>query len=297
MREQELITLAASQFSGRRAGKEILKGIGDDCAVLRYNDKWDLLATCDTLSENTHFLKGTKPELLAHKLMAVNLSDIASMAGIPLWGILSLGAPKTASAAFLTRFMTALGKEAEHYKLSIVGGDTVRCDALTLTLTLIGKVERGKALLRSGAKAGDLVLVTGSLGNTFKSGKHLSFEPRLAEARWLSEKLTPNAMMDLSDGLCEDGRRLALASKLTMAIIGDAVPCAAGCGLKEALTGGEDFELLFTVPKNKFSRELQKRFEKKFSLKLTAVGEMKKADRHPLLIDGKANDWTGYAHF
>lgn len=297
MREQEIITLAGSLFTGKRAGKETVKGIGDDCAVLRYNDKWDLIVTCDTLCENTHFLKGTKPELLAHKLLAVNLSDIASMAGIPLWGILSLGAPKTASAAFLTRFMAALAREADKYKLSIVGGDTVRCDALTLTMTLIGKVERGRAVLRSGAKAGDLVLVTGSLGNTFKSGKHLSFEPRLTEARWLSEKLFPSAMMDLSDGLCEDGRRLALASKLTMAINGDAVPCAKNCGLPEAITGGEDFELLLTVPKNRFSAEIKKRFEKKFSLKLTVVGEMKKAGKHPLLIDGKGNDWTGYAHF
>ena len=296
MREQELINLANSLFSGNPSGG-VLQGIGDDCAVLRYNGKWDLIATCDTLCDDTHFLKGTKPELLAHKLLAVNLSDIASMAGIPLWGILSLAAPKTASNAFLKRFVTALGLEAEKYSVSIIGGDTVRAEALTLTLTLVGKVEKGKALLRSGAREGDLVLVTGTLGKTFVSGRHLTFEPRLKEARWLREKLSPNAMMDLSDGLCEDGRRLALASGLSMSIAGDCVPCADNCSLKEAATGGEDFELLLTVPKSKFSAQLQKRFEKKFSLKLSVVGEMTKAGKHPLLIDGKANKWTGYAHF
>jgi len=296
MREQELINLANSLFSGNSSGG-VLQGIGDDCAVLRYNDKWDLIATCDTLCEDTHFLKGTKPELLAHKLLAVNLSDIASMAGLPLWGILSLAAPKTASSAFLKRFMTALGLEAEKNSVSIIGGDTVRAEALTLTLTLVGKVEKGKALLRSGAREGDLVLVTGTLGKTFASGRHLTFEPRLKEARWLREKLSPNAMMDLSDGLCEDGRRLALASGLSMSIAGDCVPRADNCGLKEAATGGEDFELLLTVPKSKFRAQLQKRFEKKFSLKLSVVGEMTKAGKHPLLIDGKANKWMGYAHF
>ena len=297
MREQELITLANSLFTGKAAGKEILKGIGDDCAVVSFNDKWDLVATCDTITENTHFLRKTKPELLAHKLLAVNLSDIAAMAGIPSWGILSLAAPKTASGAFLVRFMTALRKEAEKYNVSIIGGDTVRAEALTLTLTLVGKVEKGKALLRSGAKEGDLVLVTGTLGGTLKSGKHLTFEPRLKEARWLRDKISPNAMMDLSDGLFEDGNRLAFASKLTMALKGESVPCADNCSLLEAVTGGEDFELLMTVPKSKFSAQLQKRFEKKFSLKLTVVGEMTKAVDHPLLIDGKANKWTGYAHF
>ena len=297
MREQELITLADSLFSGNIAGKGISKGIGDDCAVLSYNGKWDLIATCDTLSENTHFLKGTPPELLAHKLLAVNLSDVAAMAGIPLWGILSLAAPKKLSPAFLTRFMTALGKEAEKYKVSIVGGDTVRADALTLTLTLLGKVEKGRALLRSNAKEGDLVLVTGLLGNTFSNGKHLDFEPRLKEARWLRDKFSPTAMMDLSDGLFEDGSRMGRASGATLAIRGTEVPCADHCALKEALTGGEDFELLLTVPKSKFDEKLKKRFEKKFSLKLTVVGEVLKAGKHPLTIDGKAKKWSGYAHF
>jgi len=297
MTEKELIALALSGSKKKRMPAFLKEGIGDDCAVMALDKKWDLLVTCDTLSEGTHFLKGTAPEKIARKLLAVNLSDIAAMAGTPLWGILSLSAPGTLADDFWKRFFNALGKEAEKYGTALVGGDTVRGGSLVLTLTLAGRVEKGRAVLRSGAKPGDLVVVTGRLGNTLKSGKHLAFEPRLREARWLRDKFSPGAMMDLSDGLLEDGRKLAEASGVSLALSGGSLPLAAGADLKSALTDGEDFELLLTVPEKNWQEKSAALFRKKFGLELTAVGRVVKKGREPLVLDGKSVEWNGYAHF
>lgn len=296
MTEKELIALAGARF-GKRRPAFLKVGIGDDCAVINFDAKNDLIVTCDTLAEGTHFLKGTAPELLARKLLAVNLSDAAAMAGIPLWGILSLAAPKNVPEAFLKRFMAALGKEAEKYGVSIIGGDSVRGKDLVLTLTLAGKVEKGRALLRSGAKPGDLVVVTGRLGSTFESGKHLTFEPRLKEARSLARYFSPSAMMDLSDGLLEDGRRMAESSGVTLKLRGADVPLNAGADLKGALTDGEDFELLLCVPKGNWDEKRAERFRKRFKLELTVIGEAAKKSGESLLLDGKAPRGRGYAHF
>lgn len=297
MREEELISFAREFFSQGKTFRELTEGIGDDCAVVSLDEKTDLLLTCDTLTEGTHFLKGVAPEKLAHKLLAVNLSDVAAMAGKPWLALLSFAAPKGFSRKFAEPFFRALGKEAEKYGLRIIGGDCVAGEKLTLTLTMLGKVKRGEALLRSGAKAGDLVFVTGRLGGTLKSGKHLTFEPRLAEARYLREKLSPSAMMDLSDGLFEDGRKLAVSSDLTMNIQSGLVPLNRGCGLKEALTGGEDFELLLTIPPENWNERAGKNFQKRFNLELTLVGVMESGGKAALLIDGKKRPWSGYAHF
>ena len=298
MREEDLIKLAETYFAPEDAARiSLLKDIGDDCAVLKFNKLHDLLITCDTLTEGTHFTKGTAPELLAHKLLAVNLSDVAAMGGTPWIAVLSLAAPKNISKKFAEAFFGALGKEAQSYGLKIVGGDCVASPNLTLTLTLLGKVKRGEAIYRSGAREGDLVLVTGRLGGTFKSGKHLSFQPRLKEARYLSERLTPSAMMDLSDGLLEDGRKLAVASRLTMSLESSLIPCNSCCDLKEAVTGGEDFELLLTVPKEKWSERVKNNFKKKFQLEINVIGKMEKRGKAALLIDGRKQSWSGYAHF
>ena len=297
MREEDLIFFAREFFSKGKASRELSEGIGDDCAVAAFDRRRDLILTCDTLTEGTHFLKGVPPEKLAHKLLAVNLSDIAAMAGSPWLALLSLSSPKTFSKGFWERFFRALGNEAERYGLAVAGGDCVAGEKLTLTLTMLGFVPKGKAVLRSGARKGDYVLVTGRLGGTLKSGKHLAFEPRLEEARYLREKLSPSAMMDLSDGLFEDGRKLALASSLTMKIKGDLVPLNPGCGLKEAMTGGEDFELLLTVPPENWNERIRKNFQRKFKLDLTPLGFMDARGKEPLLVDGSVRSWRGYAHF
>ncbi len=297
MREEELIGLAGKYFSpGLRAG-EISRGIGDDCAVVRFDGRNDLVITCDTLCEGTHFLKGTPSEKVARKLLAVNLSDVAAMGGEPWLAVLSFAAPRGIPDKYARAFFAALGKEAEKFGLAIVGGDCVASKTLTLTLTLLGKVRRGRALLRSGARENDMVFVTGRLGGTLKSGRHLSFEPRLAEARWLAKNFRPSAMMDLSDGLLEDGGKLARASSLTMDLRGGLVPRAEGCGLREALTGGEDFELLLTVPAENFSERKRTLFQKKFGLELSLVGAMIPRGGADLLLDGKKPAWRGYAHF
>ena len=272
-------------------------GIGDDCAVLPYNEEFDLLATCDTLVLGTHFTLDATPSQVAHKLFAVNLSDIASMGGVPLYALLSLTVPNNLKETWLQNFLQALSSEAKTYSVPVVGGDTVGGSELSLSLFLLGKVEKGKALLRSGAKVGDLVLVTGELGGTLESQKHLNFSPRLKEAILLKKFFAPTAMMDLSDGLAEDGARLALASGVSLFLDSEKIPVRVGVNLEEALTGGEDFELLFTISPQNYSKDALEKFYKEADLKLTVIGCVEASKDEPFFLDQKPFRKRGYAHF
>jgi thiamine-monophosphate kinase len=129
-----------------------------------------------------------------------------------------------------------------------VGGDTNASPRLVLSVALLGRVPRGRAVTRSGARVGDVLFVTGRLGGSFRSGRHLRFEPRLKEAEFLMRKYRPHAMMDLSDGLASDLRRIAEASGVGAIVCAEAVPRSEGAGLSAALQDGEDFELLFALP-------------------------------------------------
>ena len=223
---------------------QVLTGAGDDCAVLKWNDEFDLIVTVDQLIENIHFLPETSGAAAGAKLVKRNMSDIAAMGGTPLWGVLTFGAlGKTEE--WLLDFMKGASEECAKYKTALCGGDiaSLASPGMVSTFTLAGKVPAGKAVLRSGAKPGETLYVTGAVGNSFLSGHHLDFTPRLDLAEFMLEEAS--AMLDISDGVLLDAERLARSSNVDLMIDPDAVPLRKGAKLPDALSDGEDYELLF----------------------------------------------------
>ena len=238
--------------------KKFCTGIGDDTAVLPAGKK-DLLFTTDMLLEGRHFLlKKTRPYDIGWKAMAVNLSDIAAMGGRPRWAVVSLGAPASLSVKILTEIYRGMKAAASRFGTDIVGGDTNQSERLTIAVALVGEVEKGKALRRSGSKPGDWIFVSGRLGGSYASKKHLCFVPRLHEAAWLAKNFRVHAMMDLSDGLASDIRHICEESRVGAILNERALPCSRGSSVRSALADGEDFELLFTVSSEEGARLLRK---------------------------------------
>ncbi len=250
--ELEIIRRLTATFASR---PDVIVGAGDDCAVVRTGDpEFDLLLKTDAIIEGTHFLADTSPEQIGHKAVARVLSDFAAMGGEPLHLLIDLVAPGP------TEFdrVAKIYEGAARFGFPIIGGGTASGPVLELHVFGSGRVPRDKALLRSAAKAGDLVYVTGTLGGS-RAGKHLSFEPRLLAGRWLRESGFVHAMIDVSDGLVTDLRHIATASGAGATLMQDGIPLSVAAKqmkddrepLDHALYDGEDFELLFTVAQEK----------------------------------------------
>ncbi|HXV19227.1 MAG TPA: thiamine-phosphate kinase [Candidatus Omnitrophota bacterium] len=238
------------------AGKGVLRGIGDDTAVVRTPKGKDTLFTTDMLVEDHHFRLGEASGFeVGWKALAVNISDIAAMGGVPTFAVVAVGFPQALSAQFARDVYEGLSRCAKAFGVSIVGGDTNASEKIVVSASLLGEVEKGKAVLRSGAKMGDVIFVSGFLGGSYASRRHLSFTPRLREARFLCKKFKINAMMDLSDGLSSDIRRLTEESGVGAVLSKENIPISRDAnGLKAALCEGEDFELLFTVSPREAAR-------------------------------------------
>ena len=259
--------------------------IGDDCAVLPGTTAGRrLLYTCDPVVEGVHFLPTTPARQVGWKAMARNLSDIAAMSGQPRWAVVSLGLRADTSARYVRELYTGMTAVARRFGCEIVGGDTthVRREQFVV-VTLIGEVERNRLVLRSGAKPGDTVFVTGKLGGS-RAGKHLRFIPRIREARWLTQHFRIHAMMDISDGLASDLQRLVESSHVGFDICSRQVPRTGS--LRAALTDGEDFELLFTVSL-RTAGKLRKKFYE--------IGRV--IAKPVVLLDGQQLTKKGYDHF
>ncbi len=253
--------------------KGVYRGIGDDAAVMNFDNKNYLLYTCDMIVEGTHFKKNTNPEMIGHKALAVSLSDIAAMGGVAKYATISLGIPRDTGIKFIESFYKGLIKLARRFKVAIVGGDTVRSDKIVADTSVVGLVERKNLKLRSGARYKDLIFVTGALGGSL-ANRHLTFLPRIKEARYLVNNFMINSMMDLSDGLSQDLVKLVTASNCGALIIKDKMPVSKDAkNIDEALYMGEDFELLFTMPK-KDGLKLLKTGNGIFS----CIGEIKKKE-------------------
>jgi thiamine-monophosphate kinase len=256
-------------------GKDVRVGAGDDCAVIGgpRAARWQLLKT-DVVVEGVHFLPGDDARRVGWKALCRALSDIAAMGGVPGHALITLAAPPGTAMQRLTGLYAGLRKAARKFGVSIVGGETSRSPGpLFLNIALTGSVERSRCTLRSGGKAGDVLYVTGRLGGS-RAGRHLDFTPRLAEARWLVTHFRPSAMMDLSDGLAADLPRLAAASRGGYRIEPKFLPRTAGCTIEQALSDGEDFELLFALAPChavKLERAWRKAFPR---LPLTRIGEL-----------------------
>lgn len=277
-------------------GPEVLAGPGDDCAVVKSpapGKNWLLLKT-DAVVENLHFLPAAAPAAVGWKAACRAVSDIAAMGGWPAHALVTVIAPPAASAAWLEGVYRGLAKAARRFGFSIVGGETCGAPAgapVILNVAMTGEVEPARCVRRDGARPGDALCVTGRLGGSLASGRHLRFTPRLAEARWLVSHFKPSAMMDLSDGLAKDLPRLAAMSGVGWALETARIPRHRGCLLEHALGDGEDFELLFALPSRQLSGLLAAWPQAFPRLPLSVIGRVEKAGLQTPLLRG------GFAHF
>jgi len=268
-----------------KKGKGVVLGIGDDCAVLEHTKDKYLLVTCDMLVEGVHFLlnKAT-PSQIGHKALGCGLSDIAAMGGVARYAVVSVGLPKKLSVEFVDNLYKGIKTLADKFKVSIVGGDTNKSDKLVLDITVIGEVKKDKLVKRSGAKIGDFIFVTGALGGSIR-GKHLSFTPRLKEANYLVNNFKLNSMIDVSDGISSDLNHILKQSKVGARLFLDKIPLSKYAkSVNNALNDGEDFELLFTLPKQEAKRLL--RSKPKGLVKFTHIGEIVKKGKGAIPAKG-----------
>ncbi|MGA7411688.1 MAG: thiamine-phosphate kinase [Bryobacteraceae bacterium] len=254
MRETEIIA-RIRQLAGKTKSTRLLTAIGDDCAIFRPRPGEDLVFTTDLTIQGRHFqLDSHRATDIGHLALARSLSDLAAMGAEPAFCLVSLALPAELSTAWLKRFYTGLLALARKSNVGLAGGDLSRFDQVVVDVMCCGRVPRGKALTRSGAKPGDVIYVTGSLGASelgleTRTGdawkRHLRPQPRLAAGVAL-RKIPATSAMDLSDGLSLDLHRLSLESGVS-AQLDETIPVAIGATLEQALHGGEDYELLFTA--------------------------------------------------
>jgi len=259
MRETQIIARVRSLAASGSRNSSVVKGIGDDCAILRPRANQDLVFTTDFALEDRHFTLRTHTAAdIGHKALARSLSDLAAMGSEPVFCLVSLAVPRHFTSAWIDGFYKGLLALAGRYKIALAGGDLARFDKVIADVICCGHVPRGKALLRGGARLNDLIYVTGELGGSahgFRTRRgpswqrHLYPEPRI-EAGIALRKLGISACMDLSDGLSLDLHRLCAESKVSAEIEGS-LPLARGATEVDALHGGEDYELLFTAPPNR----------------------------------------------
>jgi thiamine-monophosphate kinase len=288
--ESELLKLISTLLP--KPSRDVLKGIGDDCAVIRqmHGGNFQLLKT-DALVEGIHFASGTPPERVGWKALCRPLSDIAAMGGSPLHAMITVAAPSSYLSSEWKALYRGIGKAAREFGVSVVGGETVRSPSpLFLSVSLTGTVPKNRLKLRTEAKPGDLICVTGKLGGSLKSGRHLGFTPRLKEGQWLGSRNEVTAMMDLSDGLGSDLSKLAVESGCSFRIDPDSLPRHRGCTAAEALADGEDYELLLTVSPKAWP-SLMKHWKVHFpSTPMTCIGRMTEGDLTPTPLP------SGYDH-
>jgi len=235
----------------------VITGAGDDCAVVRFRGAKDLLLLkTDCVVENIHFAPNTDARAVGWKAMMRTFSDFAAMSGVPEFALVTLAIESKRELSWIEKLYRGLNRAAARFRVAIVGGETSDTRGSTVVaISAVGYVERDRCIWRSGANANDDLFVTGRLGGSVRT-RHLKFVPRIDEARWLTSHFHIHAMIDLSDGLGTDLPRLAQASKLGFIIEQNALPLASGCSVEQAISEGEDYELLFALsPRNRESLE------------------------------------------
>jgi thiamine-monophosphate kinase len=289
--------LVAELTRSLRFNSRVKIGPGDDCAVVKFGKRWQLLKT-DCIVEGIHFLKESPAIWVGWKALCRAISDVAAMGGKPMDALVTIAVAPQARLRWLRGVYSGLRKAAQRYEVNLVGGETSRSPGpLFISVALTGIVEKRRALLRSGGKPGDSLYVTGQLGGSIR-GKHLRFQPRVAEALWLADHFAINAMIDISDGLGSDLPRLAKASNAAFEIDRDRLPLNRGCSIDQAISDGEDYELLFAVPPG-IAPSLEERWIRKFpTLALTQIGRLTELKLQKLTAPGfdQVTD-SGYDHF
>ncbi|MFA5144227.1 MAG: thiamine-phosphate kinase [Candidatus Omnitrophota bacterium] len=284
-----------------RCDRSVIKGIGDDTAVIKWTKDKYLLFTCDMMIEDVHFARRkATPFQIGWKALGRNISDIAAMGGVARYALVSIGLDPDLPLSFADGILEGINALAKKFKVNIVGGDTARSKKLVIDISLIGEVEKERLALRSGAKCGDAIFVTGFIGGSGK-GKHLDFTPRLDAARALVKNFKVNSMIDVSDGLLLDLWRVLEASGAGAVVYEDLVPVSKDArSTAKAMTDGEDFELLFTLGAKEAERFMRS-YLKKLDIPVSLIGEVVPKKYGYRLI---GNDWKekritrkGYTHF
>jgi len=283
MRENDFIKRIRSSVEPSK--NPLVKGIGDDCAVIPLDKSRHTLLTTDAFVEGVHFKRAYfRPEQIGEKAMAVNISDICAMGGMPKYALVTIGFPKKEKQAFIDRVYCGIIGAAKRFNADIVGGDTVSSPSLFISITVWGEAEKREIMMRSGARPGDGLFVTGFLGSSAAGldflkrlkaratgakellavNSHLQPQPRLREGRLLAKSGIVTACIDVSDGLVNDTMRICGESGTGAVIYAENLPvCASTQAIASrfgkdpvdyALYGGEDFELLFTVGKKDIGR-------------------------------------------
>jgi thiamine-monophosphate kinase len=307
-------TALSKRHAGLRtaAGSGFLSlGIGDDAALVSTTPGYEMVLTCDWFLEGTHFLpERHAADAVGWKCLARAVSDIAAMGAVPRCFLLSLALPRELAGSWLDDFLVGLRRAAKRFGCPLAGGDTTERSEILINVTVVGELRRGREVRRSGARPGDFIYVSGRLGEAelglrllcerkrpsserdARLRKHLYPQPRLGLGRWLSEKRVASAMMDLSDGLSSDLRRLCEASGVGARVGSDQLPTVQLTKAEHnrgvdpvqlALHGGDDYELLFTVPKGKAER-LPRSVG---GVPITRIGEITRA-RDVMVSDGDA---------
>lgn len=256
-------------------------GIGDDCAVVEWPaNHADIVLTSDPVIEGVHFASDAPPEHIGHKAVGRVLSDFAAMGAEPLWLLINLVATPETSVERLEVIYDGAHRLCRQFQCTIIGGDLARGPLLELHVFGVGTVPGGSAILRGGAQPGDALYVTGALGGSLAK-KHLVFLPRIPEGRFLRENRWTTAMMDVSDGLAADLRRLASQSRVGAELELARIPVSEAARRSRdgrppeahALCDGEDFELLFTISPDR-TEVFEKQWRASFDLPVTRIGRI-----------------------
>jgi len=279
-----------------KINSSVVKGSGDDCAVLKFNKSSYQLFTCDMIVEGVDFFKNSDYKLVGRKALAISISDIAACGGVPKHALVALGLPGNMPVYQVDRLAKGLFDLAKEFNINIVGGDISASSKLIIDVSMLGVVKKNKLCLRSGAKVGDMIMVTGEFGGAIK-GKHLKFTPRLKEAQFLVNNFKINAMIDVSDGLAQDLGHILRSSAVGAVLYENLIPLSKQAqSMPEALCSGEEFELLFTVPRDQASKIIK---SAKYHFKL--IGEIMPKSFGLKLIDAKSEyfelELQGYRHF
>jgi thiamine-monophosphate kinase len=300
--------------------RDVKLGIGDDCALVQVPENKSLAISCDTLVEGVHFFADMPARELGYKSLAVNLSDLAAMGAEPAWMTLALTLPEV-NQSWLQGFSEGLFEAADYYGVSLIGGDTTR-GPLSINITIHGLVPNDTALKRSGAKVGDWIYVTGTLGDSalglnilagktqvdadnkdYLIGRHYRPTPRVLAGQSL--RSLASSAIDLSDGLMSDLGHILKASQVGAIIDVGSIPQSEAMtssvsqddALSYGLTGGEDYELLFTVPESQ--RGALDTALLHAGVKFSKIGQISAGRELKLLLDGQAfiPNFSGFEHF
>ncbi len=299
VKELRLIDEFAKRFKAKDSS--VIVSIGDDAAVVRGPKKNYFVFTSDMLIESVHFKKNEDLKKVGYKAMAVSLSDIAAMGAIPKYALICVGLRERGIDRAASKLMKGVASCASKFGVEVIGGDTNRSDKLVIDVFVVGEVEPDKVVLRSTARCGDHIFVSGPLGGSFK-GRHLDFCPRIRESRFLVENFKVTSMIDLSDGLGMDLNRICYASNKGALIFEGKIPKSRGVSkIESALFDGEDFELLFTLSKDGALKLQSMMRKRKIPMKFYSIGRITDLFKGVKMFtkDGKMKDvpCKGFRHF